>query len=71
MVRSELIGECLTYTQEDVDSYHPYRYPYLNLGLTIDMTTPFRSVLRYEQDAKSRHIPLQSTTFEGKNQTKM
>ena len=38
-----------------IDSNHPYYYPDINISLTLDVTTPGRSLLRFAQDAKKWH----------------
>ena len=35
----KLEGHFLTSSQSDLDLYHPYQYPDINLGLTLDVTT--------------------------------
>ena len=36
-----------------METYHPYQYPDANLSLTLDVTTPGGSLLRYAQDEKN------------------
>ena len=51
-VLEQLDGDCLKSSQSDITSYHPYQYPDINLGLTLDVTSPGRCILRYAQDTK-------------------
>ena len=51
-VIEQLDGDCLTSFQSDLDLYHPYQYPDINLGLSLDVTTPCSCLLRYAQDTK-------------------
>ena len=39
-------------SQSDLDSYHQYQYPDINLGLTLDVTTSDSCLLRYAQVTK-------------------
>ena len=48
----KLDGDCLESSQSDITSYHPYQYPDINLGLTLDVTSPGSCLLRYAQDTK-------------------
>jgi hypothetical protein len=51
-VLEQLDGDCLKSSQSDITSYHPYQYPDINLGLTLDVTSPGSCLLRYAQDTK-------------------
>ena len=44
---------CLPSCSTDLDAYHPFQYPDLNLNVTLDVTTPGGSLLRYAQDGKN------------------
>ena len=44
--------DCLKSSQSDLISYQPYQYPDINLGLTLDVTSPGSCLLRYAQDTK-------------------
>ena len=45
--------DCLPSHPTDLDIYHPFQYPDLNLNVTLDVTTPGGSLLRYAQDGKN------------------
>jgi hypothetical protein len=46
-------GDFLPCCQSDTDSHHPFQYPDMNLKVTLDVTTPGGSLLRYAQDGKN------------------
>ena len=48
-----LDGDCLPSCSTDLDAYHPFQYPDLNLNVTLDVTTPGGSLLRYAQNGKN------------------
>ena len=53
IVLEKLDGDCLKSSPSDLNTYHPYQYPDINLGLTLDVTTPGSCLLRYAQDTKN------------------
>jgi hypothetical protein len=54
-VIEQLDGDYLTVFPSEVNTYHPYYYPDINLNLLLDVTTAGGSALRYAQDFKQWH----------------
>ena len=52
-VIEQLDGDFLPCCQSDTDSHHPFQYPDMNLNVTLDVTTPGGSLLRYAQHGKN------------------
>jgi hypothetical protein len=48
-----LDGDFLPCCPTDMDTYHPFQYPDMNLNVTLDVTTPGGSLLRYAKDGKN------------------
>ena len=51
-VLEQLDGDYLPSSQSDLNQYHPYQYPDINLGVTLDVTTPGSSLPSYAQGTK-------------------
>jgi hypothetical protein len=52
----QLDGDFLPCCSIDTDSYHPFQYPDMNHNVTLDVTTPGGSLLRYAQDGKNWNL---------------
>ena len=52
-VIEHLDGNFLPCCATDMDTYHPFQYQKMNLNVTLDVTTPGGSLLRYAKDGKS------------------